>query len=43
MFIVVSLVDKWKKVYGATNQGQRGGPAMLLSLFISCVFTPLKC
>lgn len=43
MFIVVSLVDKWKKVYGAINQGQRGGSAMLLSLFITCVFIPLRC
>jgi len=43
MFIVVSLVDKWKKVYDATKQGGRGCAAMLLGLFISCVLAPLKC
>ena len=43
MFIVVSPVDKWKKVYDATKQGYKEGAVMLLSLFISCVSTPLRC
>ena len=43
MFIVISLVDKWKKAYEATKQKNREGAAMLLSLFISCVLLLLKC
>lgn len=43
MFIVVSLVDKWKKVYRAIKAKEQGGATMLLSLFISCVLVLLKC
>ena len=43
MFIVVSPVDKWKKVYDATKAGDKEGVVMLLSLFISCVLLFLKC
>ena len=43
MFIVVSLVDKWKKVYDAIKARELRGAAMLSSLFKSCVLTPLRC
>ncbi len=43
MFIVVSPVYKWKKVCYPIKAGEPGGAAMLLSLFISCVLSILKC
>ena len=43
MFIVVSPVNKWKKVCYPIKAREPGGAAMLLSLFISCVLRFLKC
>ncbi len=43
MFIVVSPVNKWKKVCYPKEAREPGGAAMLLSLFISCVLRLLKC